>query len=223
MVYHERSFFYYSFLERILLFIMEIENLLPVKSRNELRVWLQNNCGIETSCWVLVSLMPASDALLYLDAVEEALCFGWIDSIKKKVSETELAQRLSPRNKKSTWTELNKERVRRLEKLGLMREEGRSVLPEMDENAFRINKVIEQRLKQDKLVYKNFMAFPDLYKRVRIDTIQSYKNQPELFHSRLEKFIVNTRENNMYGQWNDQGRLLNYEEPLCCKIDSSRN
>ncbi|MFU1794481.1 YdeI/OmpD-associated family protein [Paenibacillus azoreducens] len=179
---------------------MEIENLIPVKTRGDLRIWLQENAQIEKYCWVLVSMKPTPDMLLYLDAVEEALCFGWIDGVKKKISETQLAQRLSPRSKKSSWTELNKERVRRLEKLGLMSEEGRKVLPDMDQDSFRIDKEIEQRLKEDEQVYENFLAFPDLYKRVRIDTIQSVKNQPELFKSRLDKFITNTRENKMYGQ-----------------------
>ncbi|MEF2968669.1 YdeI/OmpD-associated family protein [Paenibacillus sp. M1] len=187
---------------------MKIDNLIPVKSREDLRIWLQDNGTTEKSCWVLVSMTPAPDMLLYLDAVEEALCFGWIDGIKKKISDTQLAQRLSPRSKKSSWTELNKERVRRLEKLGLMREEGRRVLPDMNPDSFSIDKAIEQRLKEEKQVYENFIAFPDLYKRVRIDTIQSIKNQPELFKSRLDKFITNTRENKMYGQWNDNGRLL---------------
>ena len=78
----------------------------------------------------------------------------------------------------------------------------------MDHDSFSIDGVIGQRLKEEKQVYENFMAFPDLYKRVRMDTIQSNKNQPELFKSRLHKFITNTRENKMYGQWNDNGRLL---------------
>lgn len=189
---------------------MKIENVIPAKTREDLRIWLQNHCKTEKSCWLLVSMMPTPDMLLYLDVVEEALCFGWIDGVKKKVSETGLAQRLSPRSKKSSWTELNKERVRRLEKLGFMSDEGRRVLPVMDPGSFRIDEVIEQRLKEERQVYENFMAFPDLYKRVRIDTIQSYKNQPELFKSRLDKFITNTRENKMYGQWNDNGRLLDY-------------
>ncbi|MNW24058.1 hypothetical protein D3C74_07690 [compost metagenome] len=188
---------------------MEIENLIPVKSREELRDWLQNNSMTEKCCWVLVSITPICGVLQYLDAVEQALCFGWIDGVKKRISDTELAQRLSPRSKKSSWTELNKERVRRLEHLGLMRDEGRRVLPDMDHNSFRIDEDIEQRLKEEKRVYNNFMAFPDLYKRVRIDTIQGYKNQQKLFQSRLDKFITNTRENKMYGQWNDNGRLLN--------------
>lgn len=80
----------------------------------------------------------------------------------------------------------------------------------MDHDSFRIDEDIEQRLKEEKQVYDNFMAFPDLYNRVRIDTIQSNKNQSELFRSRLDKFITNTRENKMYGQWNDNGRLLDY-------------
>ncbi|MFF2018367.1 YdeI family protein [Paenibacillus sp. NPDC058177] len=189
---------------------MEMDHLTPVKSREELRFWLQENSRTEKCCWVLVSMTPKSDTLLYLDAVEEALCFGWIDGVKKKISETELAQRLSPRSQKSSWTELNKERVRRLEKLGLLTDEGRKVLPDMDYDSFKIDEDVEQRLKEEKQVYDHFMAFPELYKRVRIDTIQSNKKQPELFQSRLDKFITNTRENKMYGQWNDHGRLLDY-------------
>lgn len=187
---------------------MEIENLIPVKSREALREWLREHGRTEKACWVIVSMTPKPGTLLYLDAVEEALCFGWIDSVKKKISETELAQRLSPRSQRSSWTELNKARVRRLEKLGLMSDEGRKVLPDMDPDSFKIDPVIEQRLKEDKQVYDNFLAFPALYRRVRIDTIQSVKHQPQLFQSRLDKFITNTKENKMYGQWNDHGRLL---------------
>ena len=69
---------------------MQIENLITVKSREDLRVWLQENCKNEQSCWVLVSMIPNPETLLYLDVVEECLCFGWIDGVKKKVSETEL-------------------------------------------------------------------------------------------------------------------------------------
>ncbi|WP_238904977.1 YdeI/OmpD-associated family protein [Clostridium sp. YIM B02506] len=169
---------------------------------------MKDNSSIETSCWVVVSIVPKSDTLLYLDVVEEALCFGWIDGIKKKNSENQLVQRLSPRSKKSSWTELNKERVRRLEKLGLMTDEGRKVLPDMSSNSFVIDKFIEEKLKEDELVYKNFMNFPELYRRVRIDTIQQVKNQHELFMKRLDKFIENTKQDKMYGSWNDNGRLI---------------
>lgn len=190
---------------------MEVENLLKVKTRPELRKWLEEYSTKEICCWIIVSRSKKADALPYLDAVEEALCFGWIDGIVKKLPDTgETAQRLSPRKKKSNWTELNKERVRRLDKLGLMKEEGRRVLPDMRAESFTIDQEIETRLKEDELVYQNFLHFPELYRRIRIDTIQSNKKDPELFYKRLDKFVKNTRENKIYGQWNDNGRLTDY-------------
>ncbi|MCJ1909056.1 YdeI/OmpD-associated family protein [Planococcus ruber] len=187
---------------------MEMENLLPVKTRQELRTWLEEHAATEKCCWVVVSVKERPNTLLYLDVVEEALCFGWIDSTKKRISDTEVAQRLSPRQKKSNFTELNKERVRRLEKLGLMTDQGRSALPDMRPEAFVIDLEIQARLKEDTQVWQHFLDFPDAYKRIRIDTIQSVKRDPELFNKRLAKFIENTRENKLYGQWHDNGRLI---------------
>lgn len=187
-----------------------MENLLRVKTRQELRDWLEEHSTTEKCCWVIVSMAEQPNVIQYVDAVEEALCVGWIDGLKKKISDTELAQRLSPRKKNSHWTELNKERVRRLDKLGLMREEGMKALPDMRPESFTIDKDIETRLKEDEQLYQNFIHFPELYRRIRIDTIQSYRNEPDTFNKRLKKFIEHTRENNMYGQWNDNGRLIDY-------------
>ncbi|EAF6118303.1 thymidylate synthase [Listeria monocytogenes] len=187
---------------------MEIDNLLPITTRQELRDWLNVNSTTEKCCWIIVSIKPEPNKIQYLDAVEEALCFGWIDGIKKKISGTQTAQRLSPRAKKSPWTELNKERVRRLEKLGLMTELGRKVLPDMIEDSFQMDEIIAERLKEDVAVYEIFLNFPELYRRIRIDTIQTYKHQPELFEKRLKKLIENTKSKKMYGAWHDEGRLL---------------
>ena len=85
---------------------------------------------------------------------------------------------------------------------------GEKCLPEMDPEAFRIDPDILEALQKEPRVYSNFLAFPRLYRHVRLDTIQIKKNQPELFHSRLEKFLKNTRENRMFGEWHDGGRLL---------------
>ncbi len=189
---------------------MEIDNLLNVYTREMLREWLIENHSSEKCCWVLVSVKSKPDTILYLDAVEEALCFGWIDGIKKKISEDQTAQRLSPRVNKSSWTELNKERVRRLEKLGLMTDAGRKILPDMSRETFKIDSLIEQRLSEDQRVYDHFMGFSELYRRIRIDTIQSERKDEALYMSRLEKLIKYTRDNQMYGNWNDGGRLLDY-------------
>lgn len=185
---------------------MEINNLITASTREELRLWLTNN-KTESYCWVKVSVKPKDGVIQYLDCVEEALCFGWIDGTKKKLDPDTLIQRISPRTKKSNWTELNKARVRRLEKLGLMTEMGRSVLPNMNEEDFIIDHDILNALQSDDETYTNFLNFPKTYQTIRIDTIQSYKHDIELFNTRLEKFITNTKANKIYGQWNDNGRL----------------
>lgn len=193
---------------------MELKNLLDAKSRQELREWLIKNYKTETECWVIVKRgRPKDDGTFwYIDAVEEAMCFGWIDSTTKKISDGMTAQKLSPRKPKSLWSELNKERCRRMERLGLMTDAGRAVLPDMSDDGFVIDSDILKALKSDPVVWENFNKFPTLYQRVRIDTIQIKKKQPELFASRLEKFIANTRAGIMFGEWNDNGRLLYDEE-----------
>lgn len=189
---------------------MTIQNLLDVKSRKELRDWLLRNHDKESECWIVVKRgRPVEDGTFwYIDAVEEALCFGWIDSTTKKISDDVTAQRLCPRRPRSNWSELNKERCRRMERLGLMTDAGRAVLPDMSENGFSIDEDILQELKADDVVWENFCRQPELYKRIRIDTIQIKKKQPEIFRSRLDKFIENTRKGILYGEWNDNGRLL---------------
>ena len=120
-----------------------------------------------------------------------------------------MAQRFAPRRKGSLWSELNKERCRRLEKLGLMTDAGRAVLPDMSEAGFIILPEILEALQTDPVLWRNFQKLPPLYKRVRIDTIQIKRSQPALFKSRLEKFLQNTKAGLLYGDWNDNGRLLN--------------
>ena len=102
-------------------------NILKAKNREELRLWLENNYETQKECWVIVKRgKPQNDdTFQYIDAVEEALCFGWIDSTVKKLDNGITIQRLSPRKKGSIWSELNKERCRRMEKLGKMTQAGK--------------------------------------------------------------------------------------------------
>lgn len=186
---------------------MDFKNLLSAKNRDELRQWLLENYNTESECWVIVKRgRPVADGTFwYIDAVEEAMCFGWIDSTTKKMDNGITAQRLAPRRKGSLWSELNKERCRRMERLGRMTDAGRAMLPDMSEQGFVIDSVILEALQADPEIWRNF---PPLYQRVRIDTIQIKKKQPELFQSRLQKLLDNTKANIIYGEWNDNGRLL---------------
>ncbi|MGF2942936.1 YdeI/OmpD-associated family protein [Enterococcus xiangfangensis] len=151
-----------------------------------------------------------TETFWYLDAVEEALCFGWIDSVHKAIPNFGHAQKLSPRKKKSPWSELNKERCRRLKKLGLMTNSGEAVLPDMNTSNFVIDTDILQLLKEDPELSRKFHGFPQLYQRIRIDAIQREKKKPAVYARMKENFIKNTKQNKMYGLWNDYGRLLDY-------------
>lgn len=109
---------------------MKVENLLHFSTRGELRQWLAENHNTERVCWVITSRskQPPKSVIPYIEVVEEALCFGWIDSTLKRLPDGHLAQRLSPRRRGSHWTELNKCRCSDLEQRGLMAEAGRKAL-----------------------------------------------------------------------------------------------
>lgn len=114
-----------------------------------------------------------SDIFGYVDAVEEAMCFGRIDSTTKKLDDGTTIHRFTPRSKNSKWSELNKERCRRTERLGCMSDSRRAVLTDMSDDGFVIDKDILAALQSDVDVWTNFQNFPSLYKRVRIDTYKS--------------------------------------------------
>lgn len=133
---------------------MEITKKLHTTTREQWRDWLAENHSTKREIWISTTKNP--DGLQYLDAVEEALCFGWIDSTIK-AGEGVMWRRFSPRRKRSPWTELNKERCRRLERLGLMTDAGWAVLPNMD---FQIDDDVLATLQSDKIVWQNFQSLP---------------------------------------------------------------
>lgn len=189
---------------------MEAVNIPDIRTREDFRTWLQENHDKAAECWIrsVKGKTPPGDAIWYLDAVEEALCFGWIDTTNKTVDGVNL-QRFTPRSKRSPWSELNKERCRRLIRLGLMTDAGRKVLPDMRKNSFVIDDDIMAAFRANRKAWSNFRSFPPLYQRVRIDSVQRDKKKDiDLFWKRTEKLIAESEKGNMFGQWNDYGRLL---------------
>ncbi len=188
-----------------------MNNILQIDNRKEFRKWLALHAGSESECWVeLKRGKPVDDNMFYyLDAVEEALCFGWIDGVQKMIAGKRM-QRFTPRKKKGTRTELNKERVRRLEKLGLMTDAGRAVLPMMGSRSFKIDKDIEAAMKASRC-WSKFKSFPPLYQRVRAYNVAFYKKRnPAMYSRMLDHLISETKKGLMFGEWNDYGRLLDY-------------
>ncbi len=187
---------------------MNEQNVLDVADRRDFRDWLMAHASSESECWVEVKRGRPADpgAFWYLDAVEEALCFGWIDSTQKRIGGRRM-QRFSPRKKNSPWTELNKARVRRLEKLGLMTGAGRAALPAMGPRSFRMDPEIEAALKAARC-WSKFRAFPPLYQRVRANNVAFCKKRdPATYAQALNHLIGETKKGRMFGEWNDYGRL----------------
>lgn len=122
---------------------MEIDLLLEYSDRAQLREWLEEHHAVAGHCWVTCNRgkAPRADAIPYLDVVEEALCFGWIDSTCKRMPDGRLAQRLSPRRKGSMWTDLNRQRCAELETRGLMTEAGRKALANARERGRRHDEI----------------------------------------------------------------------------------
>lgn len=181
---------------------MQITQTLYVTNRRVWRQWLSENHATAKEIWLLSYPVSASrPSMLYLHAVEEALCFGWIDGIAKKFDQERLAQRFTPRRPKSHWTELNKERARRLIASGLMTEAGQRVLPDLSIESFRIADDILAALQNDPQVWKHFQSFPAVYQRIRIGFIEEMRKQPDIFQQRLANFLKKTGQNKMYGVW----------------------
>lgn len=185
---------------------MEITTTFKAKHRDEWRSWLEENHNIAKEIWLIYDERSDKATLSYLDSVEEAICFGWIDGIAKRFSEFQKAQRFTPRRPHSNWTELNKERARRLIKLGLMTDAGARTLPDLDE-PFVVASDIIKALKSEPNTWKNFEEFPDLYIRVRLGYIQEMRRNRDEFRRRLNNFLSKTAAGKMFGNWNDNGRL----------------
>ena len=185
---------------------MEVTSKLKVASRSEWRSWLTENHKTKTEIWLISDDRPEEATVGYLDSVEEAMCFGWIDGLAKRSSNFEKAQRFTPRRPHSNWTELNKERARRLIRLGLMTNTGKSTLPDLSKN-FEIAGDILSAINANADAKNHFEKLPNLYVRVRIGYIEEMRRRPEEFTRRLNNFLRKTAEGKMFGNWNDDGRL----------------
>jgi uncharacterized protein YdeI (YjbR/CyaY-like superfamily) len=182
---------------------MEVGRTLCVTTRKAWRTWLEKNHPSKKEVWLVYPLKHTHRRRIpYNDAVEEARCFGWIDSTVKKMDADRVAQRFSPRRgAKSELSETNKERVRRLIRAGLMTPAGLTKIQARLDEPFAIPADILRLLKRDATTWKNFKAFPKWYQRIRIGWIEATRQQGRLetFQTRLAYFLKMTAQNKRFG------------------------
>jgi uncharacterized protein YdeI (YjbR/CyaY-like superfamily) len=109
---------------------MEISETIYVTTADEFRKWLIQNHRSKKEIWLIqYKKATRKPSINYVEAVEEAICFGWIDGIEKSIDAERYALRFSPRRPKSSWTNTNKDRARRMIAEGRMTSAGRAILP----------------------------------------------------------------------------------------------
>lgn len=109
---------------------MEIGETIYVTTREEFHEWLEKNHQTSREIWLIqYKKATKKPSISYVDAVEEAICFGWIDSFEKGMDSDRYATRFTPRRQKSHWTDTNIRRAHRMIEEGKMTEAGRATLP----------------------------------------------------------------------------------------------
>ena len=179
---------------------MEITQTLYVTDPKEWRAWLEKNYKIENEIWLIYyKKHTGKPRIVYNDAVEEALCFGWIDSTVRRLDDDRTAQRFSPRKPKSEFSQPNIERLRHLVSQGKVIDEVLDSLGDVLEKEFVFPPDIIEAIKSDKQAWENYQNFSETYKRIRVAFIEAARNRPDEFQKRLNYFIKMTRKNRQIG------------------------
>jgi uncharacterized protein YdeI (YjbR/CyaY-like superfamily) len=172
------------------------------KDRPTWRRWLSKHHRTQPEIW-LVYYKKASGKprVSYNDAVEEALCYGWIDSIVRRIDDERYAQRFSPRKPTSGLSQMNKERVRELIANKRMTEAGLAAIAHVfdPDERFEIPSDIREALRADPETWAHFQAFPERYQRIRVAYIDGARRRPEEFEKRLRHFVKMTKRNKRIG------------------------
>ena len=186
---------------------MNIGNILDVTDSKDWRAWLAKHHKTETEIWlVYYRKETGKPRISYNDAVKEALCYGWIDSIVRSLDKERFAQRFSVRKKTSGLSQMNKERIRTLIRQKKMTKAGLAAVahifdPEKEKvEEFVIPPDILIPLKENEQAWKIFQKLPDSYKRIRIAFIESRRRHgKEQFQTSLKHFIDMTSKNKRFG------------------------
>ncbi len=190
------------------------ENCVEVGSRSEWRAWLAQNHTTNSGVWVVWYKQSSGVAgTSYVELVEEALCFGWVDSKPGKVDELRTRLWFSPRKTGSKWAATNKERVERLMKQGLMHPAGIAkveaakvdgtwdALSVVD--AMEIPPDLAAAFRKHSGSRKNFLAFPPSVKKGILEWILNAK-KPETRAARIKETAELAAKNVRANQWRDK-------------------
>lgn len=175
--------------------IMNNKNTFYPSTREEWRAWLEEHFESENEIWfVFPSKASGETGVSYNDAVEEALCFGWIDGRAGTLDEMHQLRRFTPRREGSSYSQPNIERLIWLDARGLIHPKIRPGVQKLIETPFVFPKDIIDFIRQDETAWRNYEQFTEPYKRIRVAYVDAARDRPEEFDKRLKNFIDKTRE-----------------------------
>ena len=184
---------------------MKIDDAIYFVTAQEWHDWLEQHHAHEKEAWLIfIKAGAGKPSIGYEEAVEEALCFGWIDSIIKKMDEERYARKFTPRINTAKWSVSNKRRVAKLLREGRMTEAGLAKIDDLSD--FRENLIetrpkplevpveIEHGLSSSPLAWENFCKMAPTYQRIYIGWITSAK-RPETVQRRIKESIERLEQN----------------------------
>jgi uncharacterized protein YdeI (YjbR/CyaY-like superfamily) len=175
-------------------------DLLEVTSRADWRRWLRKNHQSANEIWLVYHKKDSGKPRIpYNDAVEEALCFGWIDSTVRSLDAQRFAQKFSPRKPGSAYSPANIERLRKLIASGRVSKDVLVTIGKLPTARLVVAEDILDAIKANKLAWENYRKLSPAYKRIRIGFIEGARNRPPEFKKRLNYFIKMTAQNKQFG------------------------
>lgn len=174
------------------------------KTPTEFRKWLEKNHKKETEVFVgFYKVGTKKPSMTWSQSVDQALCFGWIDGVRRGIDKESYCNRFTPRRSTSNWSNINIKKVEELTKAGLMmpagqkafelRKESRSGIYSFEKEPVDLSSKYKKEFKKDKLAWDFFDKQAPSYKKVIIHWIMSAK-QEKTRSSRLEKAIKTSGE-----------------------------
>lgn len=178
----------------------EVTRTLYVHRVADWRAWLRKHHKTSREIWLIYYRKSSGKPRIsYNDSVDEALCFGWIDSIQKKIDDDRLAQRFTPRRPGSKTSEMNKARARRLVRERRMTPAGLAAIGTLTAPRLVIAKDIKSAFENDPVAWKRFRRFPIAYRRIRIAFVEGARGRSAEFRKRLGNLVRKSAKNERFG------------------------
>ncbi|MFD0363557.1 YdeI family protein [Nocardia sp. GCM10030253] len=184
-------------------------NIFFASTIDDWRTWLAQNCQSEKEIWLVIHHKDSGvPSLRYHEAIEHALCYGWIDGLHRKRDENSSQLRFSPRTPRSTWSRVNRERAANMIEQGLMTEHGQALIDlaktkgtwelVADQQRWAVPDDLRTLLDRNEAARTNFESFPPSSKRLILEWIVTAK-KPETRQRRIDRTVelaaVNIRAN----------------------------